>query len=307
MIEIFSKRPCVSSKTVSMVTACFTAIRPHHVAKNLLLFIPLLVGHHYLDLISVTNTMIGFFVFCLLASSAYIVNDLVDLEKDRQDSRKQQRPFASGALPLRVGFILAPCLLIVALGISLYLPRNFLLSALAYYSLTLLYSFLIKQKKWIDVVLLAGLYSLRVFAGMTLVENGFSLWLIIFVLFLFFSLVLLKRCAELYSAKAENKAFIEGRSYQLKDSSRLVFLGRSNAYLAIITFIFYIHSQKVLLLYKTPLLLWLVCPCLFIWLERLWNFSQRGTISNDPVIFIVTDSFSWIMVLIITVIGLLAT
>jgi 4-hydroxybenzoate polyprenyltransferase len=281
-------------------------MRPHHIVKNFLLFIPLLVGHHYYNLVSIKNSLIGFLVFCLLASSAYLINDLVDLEKDRQDSHKQKRPFASGALPLSIGFVLAPSLFIVALGVSFYLPLNFLCSALAYYLLTLLYSFLVKQAKWIDVVLLAGLYSLRVFAGMTLVENGFSLWLIIFVSFLFFSLALLKRHAELYNAKLANKTFIEGRAYQLKDSAKLIFLGKSSAYLAILTFIFYIHSQKVLLLYKNPLLLWLICPCLFIWLERLWNFAQRGNIHDDPVVFAVMDRASWVIAIIIASIGLLA-
>ncbi|MES2998805.1 MAG: UbiA family prenyltransferase [Pseudomonadota bacterium] len=294
------------NKKTSAVKACFRAIRPCHVAKNFLLFIPLLVGHHYFNLISLKNSLIGFLIFSLLASSAYLINDLIDLEKDKQHSEKQKRPFASGELPLSVGFLLAPCLLIIALGLSFYLPFTFLLGAVAYYALTLLYSFFIKQKKWLDIFLLTILYCLRVFSGMTLVENGYSLWLIIFVVFLFFSLALLKRYAELYHAKVENKTFILGRAYQLKDSAKLVFLGQASAYLSILTFIFYIHSKKVLLLYKSPLLLWLICPCLFIWLKRLWHFAQQGKIHDDPVVFTVMDSSSWVIVVIIAAIGLLA-
>ena len=168
------------NKCGAYIKASFSAMRPYHIAKNFLLFIPLLVGHHYFNWISLKNSFIGFLVFCLLASSAYVINDLVDLEKDKQHSKKQKRPFAAGELPLCVGFILAPFLFLVALVIALYLPWNFLLGAMAYYSLTLVYSFFIKQKKWLDVVLLAILYSLRVCSGMALVENGYSLWLIIF-------------------------------------------------------------------------------------------------------------------------------
>jgi 4-hydroxybenzoate polyprenyltransferase len=287
------------------LVACLKAMRPYHSIKNFLIFIPLLVGHHY-DLISLRNTLIGFWVFCLLASSTYLINDLVDLEKDRQHSEKKKRPFASGELPLSVGFILAPCLLMIALGISVYLPFYFFLCALTYYLLTLLYSFFIKQKKWLDVILLAVLYSLRVFSGMTLVENGYSPWLIIFTLFLFFSLALLKRSSELHTAKLANKEFIVGRAYRLKDSKKLVFLGQTSAYLAILTFIFYINSNKVLLLYRSPLLLWLICPCLFIWLRRSWQFAQQGKMNHDPVVFTVTDKFSWIIVVLIAMISLVS-
>lgn len=288
------------------LNACLRAMRPYHIAKNLLLFIPLLVGHHYCNFISLRNSWIGFFVFCLLACSTYLINDLVDLEKDRQHTWKKRRPFAAGDLPLSLGYILAPCLLIVALSSALYLPVNFLLSAVSYYLLTLLYSFFIKQKKWLDIILLAILYSLRVFAGMALVENGYSLWLIIFIIFFFLSLALMKRYAELYSAQLENKESIAGRAYQLVDSTSLLFLGQFSAYAALLTFIFYVHSKKVLLLYSHPMYLWLICPCLFIWLQRLWNFAQQGKIHDDPVVFTIQDRFSWSIALIIIVINLVA-
>jgi 4-hydroxybenzoate polyprenyltransferase len=288
------------------IKAFLKAIRPYHITKNFLLFIPLLVGHHYRDLISLENCCIGFLVFCLLASSAYLINDLIDLEKDKQHSWKKKRPFASGELPLYVGYILAPCLLIIALSIALFLPLNFLFVALSYYSLTLLYSFFIKQKKWLDIILLAILYSLRVFSGMTLVSNGYSAWLIVFVLFFFFSLALLKRYAELYNTQLANKVFIVGRAYQLIDRAKLLYLGKTSAYLAILTFIFYIHSKKVFLLYKSPMLLWFIVPCLLIWLQRLWHFAQQGKIHDDPVVFTLMDSFSWVLALIIVIVGLFA-
>jgi 4-hydroxybenzoate polyprenyltransferase len=294
------------NKKESVLGVFLRAIRPYHMAKNFLLFVPLLVGHHYFNADSLKKSFIGFLVFCLFASSAYLINDLVDIEKDKQHSRKQKRPFAAGELPLYIGFIFAPCFFIMGLGLSFYLPLNFLLSAVAYYSLTLLYSFFIKQKKWFDVAVLVLLYSLRVFSGMALVENGYSLWLIIFIVFLFFSLALLKRYAELYNAQLENKVAIIGRAYTLTDSKKLIFWGKTSAYFAIVTFIFYIQSNKVLLLYKSPLLLWLICPCLFIWLQRNWYFAQQGKMQDDPVVFTVTDKFSWLIVVLIAVISLFA-
>jgi 4-hydroxybenzoate polyprenyltransferase len=281
-------------------------MRPFHIVKNFLIFIPLIVGHHYFALISVRNSLIGFLVFCLFASSAYVVNDLIDLEKDRKDTRKQKRPFATGELPFYVGFILAPSLVLIALLISLYLPLAFVLAAITYYFLTLCYSFFLKKKKWLDIILLAILYALRVVSGMMLIENGYSLWLIVFSLFLFFSLALLKRFTELYTAKLENRTFIVGRSYTLDDSKALVFLGQATSYLAILTFMFYIQSNKVFLIYKSPELLWLICPCLFVWLSRYWQLARQGKIYDDPVVFTVTDKFSWFIVSLMVGISLIA-
>jgi 4-hydroxybenzoate polyprenyltransferase len=296
-----------NKKSLDFIKACLRSVRPHHIAKNFLLFIPLLVGHHFANLFSLRNSLLGFLVFCFLASSAYLINDLVDLEKDKQHTRKKNRPFAAGELPLSVGFVLAPSLMIIALAISWYLPADFFLGALSYYLLTLYYTFFIKQKKWLDVILLAILYSVRVFSGMTLVENGYSPWLIVFALFLFFSLALLKRYAELSNVRLENKSTLIGRDYQVRDATKFIFLGKIGAYLAVAIFIFYIHSKKVLLLYQNPLWLWFICPCLLIWLERLWFLAKQGKILDDPVVFTTGDRFSWIAVATIVVIGSLAS
>jgi 4-hydroxybenzoate polyprenyltransferase len=282
-------------------------MRPYHIAKNFLLFTPLFLGYQCVSSITLKNMFLGFLIFCLLASSAYLINDLIDLENDKQHFRKKKRPFAAGELPLSVGIILAPCLSIFALVLSFYLPLNFLIAAISYYLLALLYSFFIKQKKWLDVTLLAVLYSVRVFAGMALLEKGFSPWLISFILFLFFSLALLKRYAELHAMQLENKVFLLGRAYQLTDKNKLIFLGRLSGYLSILIFIVYIYSAKVGFFYKSPLLLWLICPCLFIWLKHIWYLAEQGRIRDDPVIFTVTDSYSWIILAIMITIALLAT
>ena len=135
------------------IKACFKAIRPYHAIKNILLFIPLFVGHQYFNITAIKNSFLGFFIFCLLASSAYLINDLVDLENDKQHVKKQHRPFASGELSYETGYLLAPLLAITALSLSLLLPLNLLIIAIAYYCLTLLYTFFIKQLKTIIYIL----------------------------------------------------------------------------------------------------------------------------------------------------------
>jgi len=297
----------LNKKNKIKMKACFKAIRPYHAIKNILLFIPLFVGHQYFNIIAVKNSFLGFFIFCLFASSAYLINDLVDLENDKQHVKKQNRPFASGELSPKTGYILAPLLALIALSLTILLPLNFLIIAIGYYCLTLLYTFFIKQIKWLDAILLAFLYSMRVFAGMTLIKNGFSFWLIFFVLCLFFSLALLKRYAELTAIQTENKFSILGRAYQVKDKIKLALFGYISGYLSILIFIFYIYSAKAQLFYRTPLLLWLICPCLFIWLNHMWQFAREGKIHDDPVIFTVKNRCSWIFLLVIVIFSVLAT
>lgn len=297
----------LNKKNKIIIKACFKAVRPYHAVKNFLLFIPLFVGHQYFNTIAIRNVFLGFIVFCLLASSAYLINDLVDLEKDKLHVKKQKRPFASGELTSKAGYILAPILTFFALSISTFLPLSFLTIAISYYGLTLLYSFFIKQIKWLDAILLAILYSVRVFAGMTLIKNGFSFWLIFFVLCLFFSLALLKRYTELILMQAENKFFILGRAYHFNDRSNLALLGHLSGYISILIFIFYIYSAKAQIFYKSPLLLWLICPCLFIWLNRMWYFAQEGKIQDDPVMFTIRNRFSWFFLALIAIVAILAT
>ncbi len=151
------------------------------------------------------------------------------------------------------------------------------------------------------------LYSTRIFAGMTLIKNGFSFWLIFFVLCLFFSLSLLKRYAELTFMQTENNFSILGRAYRIKDKIKLASLGYMSGYLSILVFIFYIYSAKAQLFYRTPLLLWLICPCLFIWLNHMWQFAQEGRIHDDPVVFTVKNRLSWIFLILIIIFSVLAT
>ncbi len=297
----------LNKKNKIIIKACFKAGRPYHAVKNFLLFIPLFVGHQYFNAIAIRNAFLGFVVFCLLASSAYLINDLVDLEKDKLHVKKKKRPFASGELTKKVGYILAPILTFFGLSISICLPFNFLIIAIIYYGLTLIYSFFIKQIKWLDSILLAILYSMRIFAGMTLIKNGFSFWLIFFILCLFFSLALLKRYAELTLMQAENKFSILGRAYHFNDRGHLTLLGYLSGYISILIFIFYIYSAKAQIFYKSPLLLWPICPCLFIWLNRMWYFAQKGKIQDDPVMFTIRDPFSWFFLILIVIVAILAT
>ena len=133
-----------------------------------------------------------------MASSVYLLNDLVDLQADREHPRKSKRPFAAGTVPIRDGLIMAPLLLLCSVLLSLaFLPAMFLVVLGAYYMATILYSFWLKQKVLIDIVTLAGLYTLRIIAGGVATGIEFSPWLLAFSMFFFLSLAIVKRQAEL--------------------------------------------------------------------------------------------------------------
>lgn len=163
----------------------FRALRLHQWAKNVLIFLPLILAHQVTNLPLVLASVVAFFAFGLCASSVYVQNDLLDLEADRHHARKRFRPFAAGALPLKFGFVLAPALLILAVLAALLLSPAFLGVLALYFVTTFSYSLYFKRQAILDVLLLAGLYTVRIVAGGVAVGIGVSPWLLAFSLFFF--------------------------------------------------------------------------------------------------------------------------
>ena len=171
------------------------ALRPHQWLKNALVFMPLLATHRIYDVALLWQGLVAFVAFSLCASSAYVLNDLLDLPSDRHHPRKRDRPFASGQLPLVHGLALAPLLLLVGLALGAFLSPILGGILALYYALTLAYSLWLKDVVILDVLTLAGLYTLRVMAGSAAFDVPPSAWLLAFCVFLFFSLAMIKRRA----------------------------------------------------------------------------------------------------------------
>ena len=153
--------------------AIVKAIRPHQWAKNALLLVPLLLSHN-LGLRLVAQVALAFLCFSLGASSTYIVNDLLDIEADRRHPKKRSRPFASGDLPAQTGVALALVFLAIALTGAWFLPSEFLALLLVYLATNLSYSLYLKRVALVDVILLSGLYALRLLAGGAAVHVAIS-------------------------------------------------------------------------------------------------------------------------------------
>ena len=274
------------------------ALRPHQWAKNSLIFIPLAGSHRLGELDLLQSDIIAFFAFGLCASSVYLLNDMLDLEADRQHHRKCNRPFASGRLSITAGFFLVPGLLLISANLARLLPPMFLLVLGAYYLVTVAYSFLLKKIMLIDIISLAGLYTARFLAGNAAVDIPMTFWLLLFSIFLFFSLALVKRYAELDAMQRQGKLKAAGRGYHIEDLPILHSLGVSSGYLCVLVLALYINSPAVELLYHHPQSIWLICIFLLYWISRVWLITHRGKMHDDPVVFALKDKVSLITLLL---------
>lgn len=281
------------------------AIRIHQWAKNLLIFAPLLLAHD-LRAASVLSALGAFFCFSLTASATYIVNDLLDIEADRRHPRKRWRPFAAGDLSAMSGLAIVSIFLAVALLGSRFLPPAFVVWVVIYLVVTLAYSFYLKRVPLVDVLVLSGLYTIRLLVGGAATGTPISQWLAGFSVFLFFSLALVKRFAELENLRASTAQPKNGRGYLLSDIEQLRAFGTASSYAAVVIFAIYIGGRDVMMHYARPNRLWLAVPLLILWLSRVWLLASRGELNEDPVIFAFTDRMSLLIGALLTLVVLLA-
>lgn len=268
--------------------AAVSALRPSHWSKNILVFVPLIPGRQFLNADTWIQAGIAFFAFCLCASSGYIMNDLLDLNADRRHHSKQRRPFAAGILRARTGLILAGVCLVLSLALSFLLSNYFAGWVASYLVLTVCYSLFLKTQPLLDVFMLAGLYTLRIFAGAEATGIVVSKWLAEASMFSFTSLAFLKRFAELRAIEM-NGGTVCRRDYDTRDIHVVSMLGIASGYAAAIVVALYVKSPEVMALYRRPNWLWILCPLTVFAVSRLWLLAQRGRVHEDPLMFVVRD------------------
>lgn len=272
------------------------ALRVQQWVKNLLLFVPTVLDHRLTDPATVLRAGIAFAAFCLAASGAYVLNDLLDLEADRRHRTKRYRPFASGLVPAAAGWVLSPALIAAAFLAAWPLGSEQFTALLALYVLTTTaYSAHLKRVAVLDVLVLAGLYTLRVLAGVAATGVRFSTWLLAFSMFLFLSLAFLKRYAELTGYEAGDQEMLLRRGYQRADREWLGAMGGASGYLSVLVLALYINSEQVVVLYRRPLALWLICPLLLFWTGRMWLLAYRGRLDEDPIVATLRDPASYVV------------
>ncbi|CAM3185192.1 hypothetical protein BZK31_17420 [Pseudomonas floridensis] len=270
------------------------ALRLHQWLKNALIFVPLLAAHRLQQPQQWLDGVLAFLFFGLCASSVYVLNDLLDLADDRHHRSKRNRPFASGRLPIKSGLIAVPTLLLLAFaGAGWFLPWQFSAVLAAYYVLTLVYSLYLKRHMAVDVIVLAMLYTTRILAGAAAFSLPLTFWILAFSMFLFLSLALVKRYAELREARMrEVEGKTRGRGYYPSDLDMIASLGASSGNLAVMVLALYIHEGATVALYRHPHVIWLACPLLLFWITRIWMLTHRGLMNDDPVVFAIRDRIS---------------
>ena len=276
------------------IRSYFNAMRPYQWAKNALVFLPAIAGHSVGDIAVLMAAVMAFFAFSFAASSAYIINDLLDLPGDRDHHRKSMRPFASSDISVPRGIVMAIGLMVLAIAIACLLPLEFLGILIGYVAATLGYSLVLKRHMLIDVITLGGLYTVRVLGGIAATGEEKSQWLLMFCLFFFLSLAIVKRCSELVARRDAGKSSPPGRGYAIKDLAMLLPLGAAAGYVSVMVVMLYLSSPRMIGLYSHPLRLWLICPLLIYWISRALMLSNRGEMHDDPIIFALTDKVSWL-------------
>ncbi len=268
------------------------AARLHQWVKNLLVLAPAVLAHELGNAQVLQASLLAFLSFGLCASSVYLFNDLFDLSSDRRHARKRLRPFAAGAIPAAHGVGVGLLLLAASVALGALVNLYFLLALAAYYLFTWLYSVRLKRYALVDVMMLAGLYTMRVIAGSAATLILPSFWLLGMCVFLFLSLGTVKRYAELDGALADGKFGAHGRGYWPEDLDLLRSLGTSAGYSAVVVLALYVNSDASSDLYRHPEVLWLLCPMLLFWVSRVWMLTGRRHMHDDPIVFAIRDRIS---------------
>ncbi|MEL6615427.1 MAG: UbiA family prenyltransferase [Bacteroidota bacterium] len=296
LTEPLVARPRSPEAPPGRVRAARKAMRLHQWAKNGLVVLPALLAHEMGTPEVLVQVGVAFLAMGLVASGTYVVNDLLDRERDRLHPTKKHRPFASGALTPQFGWAFGPSLVALGFGIAwALLPLAFVGALGVYLATTLAYSFKLKSVVLVDVVVLAALYALRVLAGGAATSIAVSEWLLAFSLFFFLGLALLKRYAELRILEKEISARDNGRGYTIEDAAMLRAIGPAAGFMAVLVFALYVTSPTVAELYARPDLLWLAAPLLAYWTMRMWLLAHRGDLPDEPVAYAIRDVASYVV------------
>jgi len=282
------------------------AMRVHQWAKNLLLVLPALAAHRLPTPALVGSLLVAILSFSLLASAVYLVNDIEDVEHDRQNPTKRLRPVASGQLTVRAAAGGAAVLAAVALVLTTALPPWFRLVWAAYLALSSAYSFGLKRVVVLDVMVLGALFTSRVIAGATAVNVDLSRWFLAFAVFFFSSLALLKRMVESKGVAERDQESLAGRGWTVQDAPLLLGFGAACSVASALVYCLYITSDEVRRLYDRPDLLWLGLPIFLYWLGRVWLLANRGEVHEDPVLFALRDGPSYLVAAAMAAVLLLA-
>lgn len=275
------------------------AIRIHQWSKNLLIFAALVLAHNWFNTEAIQSAVYAFFSFSFAASAVYLLNDLIDLEADRTHSSKKFRPLAAGIMPVQWGIFLIPVLLLLSFVLATQVSTAFIQILCVYLVLTTAYSLALKAIALIDVITLTSLYTIRIIAGAIAISVPLSYWLLAFSMFIFLSLALIKRYAELKNLAQHSETKTMSRGYTVHDLQPVSLFGISSGYMSIMVLVLYIDDLRAGSQYAQPDWLWFVAVAILYWVSHMWLLAFRGQMNEDPILFSIHDRPSYIVSLFV--------
>jgi 4-hydroxybenzoate polyprenyltransferase len=299
-VEIIKNIPIAKNKFSDFLRI----LRIYHWPKNLIIFIPIIASHQIFIPQNFYDTCFAFLSFSMAASLIYIINDISDLKSDRVHEVKKLRPIANGNVSTNA--ILS---ILIVLSLSLFYSFYFINKLIIYWIifyifLNILYTNYFKKLILFDIIILTTFYIVRLCIGFISISSSFSVWLLSFSIFTFLSLGTLKRYTEITMFPLLVNS--QGRPYQAIDTKFLMSLGTSSSIAAVVVLLIYISSHQVKLLYNSPLILTISVFIYLYWISRLWLLANRGLMHSDPVQFAISDRTTYLVVLSILLIMIIA-
>lgn len=282
-----------------MIRPSLNLLRIRQWVKNLLIFVPVLAAHILPNLNAMQNLLFAFFAMSFCASAVYVINDIFDIEADRLHPVKRNRPLAAELIELNYARIIAAALLVFAFSLAVQVNTEFTKWLVGYFSLTLLYTFWLKQIVIFDCFTLASLYTFRILAGAAVMSIEVSFWLLACSGFLFLSLAFAKRYGEIAVNVSQGRNHSLGRGYQNSDAQLILSFGVGSGLIASLVLALYVNSESILEIYRSPIAIWGTVPILLIWIFRIWLKTHRGEIADDPLLYATKDPVSIVSGLIV--------
>ncbi len=282
--------------------------RPKQWIKNLFIFAPLVFSHHLLNFEKIKTEILTFLAFSFVASSVYVINDILDRESDRVHPVKKNRPIASGRVKVWQGFIFAFFLFFCGLIFSLTLNFKARFLIISYFLMMALYSFKLKHVVLLDVFVIAIGFMMRVLAGAYSIEVVVSKWLFITTLFLSLFLAISKRRMELYfSIQNPSSEGFEQRKvldeYNIKFADQMLVITAGGA---VISYALYTISERTVSLFKTESLIYTTIFVLYGIFRYMYLIYQKKSGENPTDVIlgdagIILNVFLWLIACVLII------
>jgi len=289
-----------------MIVHLIKLIRPKQWIKNFFVFAPLLFSRHVFDLPFLIASLEAFFIFSLMSSSVYIINDIMDADSDRSHPKKKYRPIASGEISVKQALIFLVLLIAIVVAGLFFMRPLFILVIVLYFITNLLYSLKVKSIVLLDVFFISFGFLLRVLGGAAAINVPISSWMLLTTIFISLFLAVSKRRGEL--SQVINSDNIEKQRKVLKEYS-VDFADQLNTIAAagtIISYALYTVSDRTIaifgtdkLVYTTPFVIYGIFRYLYLMHKKNLGESPTSIVTKD--IPIIIDVFCWFMVSLIII------